>query len=37
MWLNMKTALQGRFSIPDSDSLHSEAKQIHGQDKPAAD
>ena len=24
MWLNMKTALQGRFSIPDMDSLHSD-------------
>ena len=24
MWLNMKTALQGRFSIPDSDSLHAD-------------
>jgi hypothetical protein len=24
MWLNLKTALQGRFSIPDIDSLHSD-------------
>jgi hypothetical protein len=22
MWLNLKTALQGRFAIPDIDSLH---------------
>ena len=24
MWLNLKTALQGRFSIPDTDGLHSD-------------
>jgi len=24
MWLNLKTALQGRFPIPDIDSLHSD-------------
>ena len=24
MWSNIKTALQGRFSIPDSDSLHAD-------------
>ena len=24
MWLNLKTALQGRFTIPDSDSLHAD-------------
>ena len=23
LWSNLKTALQGRFSIPDSDALHS--------------
>jgi hypothetical protein len=28
MWLNMKSAVQGRFSIPDSDTLHSDLTSV---------
>ena len=28
MWSNMKTALQGRFSIPDSDTLHADLTSV---------
>jgi len=28
MWSNMKAALQGRFSIPDSDTLHADLTSV---------